>query len=74
MKLAFELRNNGIATDIYPTSAKLQKQMKYANDIRAEYVALVGESELANNHVTLRNMESGEQSVVNLSELIEKLK
>lgn len=74
MKQAFELRNNGIAVDIYPTNAKLQKQMKYANDIRAEYVALVGESELANNQVTLRNMESGEQSVVNLTELIEKLK
>jgi len=74
MKQAFELRNNGIAVDIYPTNAKLQKQMKYANDIRAEYVALVGESELTNNQVTLRNMESGEQSVVNLTELIEKLK
>lgn len=74
MKLAFELRNNGIASDIYPTNAKLQKQMKYANDIRAEYVALIGESELANNQITLRNMESGEQCVVNLTELIEKLK
>lgn len=74
MKLAFELRNNGIASDIYPTNAKLQKQMKYANDIRAEYVALIGESELANNQITLRNMESGEQCVVTLTELIEKLK
>lgn len=74
MKLAFELRNNGIASDIYPTKAKLQKQMKYANDIRAEYVALIGESELANNQITLRNMESGEQCVVTLTELIEKLK
>ena len=48
--------------------------MKYANDIRAEYVALIGESELANNQITLRNMESGEQCVVTLTELIEKLK
>lgn len=74
MQVARQLRNEGIACDIYPSAAKLQKQMKYANDIRAEYTALVGETEMAENRITLKNMENGEQTQHSIEELILKLK
>ncbi len=74
LNIARKLRIENISCDIYPSSAKLQKQMKYANDINAEYVALIGDEEMKNNVVTLKNMESGEQSKHTLDELIHKLK
>lgn len=74
MYVARQLRNEGIACDIYPSAAKLQKQMKYANDIRAAYTALVGETEIAENKITLKDMESGEQIRCTIEELILKLK
>ncbi len=69
-KMMKEIRENGIACDIYPTAAKLQKQMKYANDINAQFIALVGEEELGNDLIQLKNMISGEQEEVSLEELI----
>lgn len=74
LNIARKLRIENISCDVYPSSAKLQKQMKYANDINAEYVALIGDEEMKNNIVTLKNMESGEQSKHTLDELIYKLK
>lgn len=73
MKIAHQLRTGNIACDVYPSAAKLQKQMKYANDIRAEYTALIGESEMASNTITLRHMETGEQTSHPVEELINKL-
>lgn len=70
---AHKLRNENISCDVYPTAAKLQKQMKYANDIRAEYTALIGESEMNENKITLKNMETGEQTQHTIEELINKL-
>lgn len=74
MQLAHQLRNENIACDIYPTAAKLQKQMKYANDSSAEYVALIGEAELETKTITLKNMTSGEQTKYTVEELINHLK
>lgn len=74
MQLAHQLRNENIACDIYPTAAKLQKQMKYANDSSAEYVALIGEAELETKTITLKNMTSGEQTKNTVEELINHLK
>lgn len=74
MNVAHKLRNANISCDIYPSQAKLQKQMKYANDIHAEYTALIGESEIAENKITLKNMETGEQTRHTVEELIHKLK
>ena len=68
-----ELRGNGIACEMYPDTAKMKKQFNYANDREIPFVALVGESELANGTVTLRNMETGEQDTVTLAQLVEKL-
>ncbi|HNR85803.1 MAG TPA: histidine--tRNA ligase [Taishania sp.] len=74
MQLAHQLRNENITCDIYPTAAKLQKQMKYANDTHAEYVALIGEAELETKTITLKNMTSGEQTKFTVEELINHLK
>jgi histidyl-tRNA synthetase len=73
MKLMHEVRANGIDCEIYPTSAKIQKQMKYANDRKVQYVALIGEEEMNEELVLLKNMESGEQVEMSIEEVIHKL-
>lgn len=70
MKLVKEIRRNGIDCELYPTPAKMQKQMKYANDIKAQYVALVGADEMAESLIQLKNMETGEQEEMSLEEVI----
>lgn len=74
LKLVKAVRDAGIDCELYPSSAKMQKQMKYANDRGVQFVALVGDGEMNTNTIQLKNMESGEQSAVSLSELIERLK
>ena len=64
MKLVHQLRNKGVSCELYPTASKLQKQMKYANDLNVKYVALIGEEELKNNTIQLKNMETGEQTTM----------
>jgi histidyl-tRNA synthetase len=66
-----EVRANGIDAELYPTfEAKMKKQMKYADDKRVAYVAIVGETEMAENLIQLKNMQTGEQEEVSLDELI----
>ncbi|MFO0495787.1 MAG: histidine--tRNA ligase [Flavobacteriia bacterium] len=74
MKYVHKLRANGVDCEIYPSSAKMQKQMKYANDRNVSYVALVGENELNAGTILLKNMDSGEQVEMNIDEVIVKLK
>lgn len=74
MKIAHRLRNENISCDVYPSAAKLQKQLKYANDTHAEYVALIGEAEMASNEITLKNMTTGDQTKHQFEDLIEKLR
>ena len=69
-----QLREAGIDCELYPTAAKTQKQMKYANDRKVAYVALVGENELSKGIITLKHMESGLQEEISLEALIQKLK
>lgn len=61
LKLANELRANGLRVSVYPEADKLGKQFKYADTIGVRYVCVLGESELAENKVTLKNMQTGEQ-------------
>lgn len=68
-KLVYNLRKNGISAELYPDSVKIQKQMKYANDTKVQFVALLGESELDSQSVQVKNMHSGEQSQLSWSEL-----
>jgi histidyl-tRNA synthetase len=74
MKYVHKLRANGVDCEIYPTSSKMQKQMKYANDRNVSYVALVGENEMNAGLILLKNMISGEQIEMNIDEVIVKLK
>ena len=68
-KLVHELRKNGISAELYPDSVKVQKQMKFANDTKVQFVALLGESELENKTVQVKNMSSGEQTQLSWSDL-----
>ena len=61
MQLAKELRSNNIDCEVYPSAVKLQKQLKYANDRGCAWVVIIGEEELQNQQLSLKNMESGEQ-------------
>ena len=73
-KLASKLRYANIKTDIYPTPAKMKKQMKYADSIGVPYVAILGGNELEKRVVSLRNMITGEQKEVEWDELINVLR
>lgn len=70
---AKELRMQGINVELYPESTKMKKQMSYADSKGIPFVAIVGEAEMAENKVMLKNMKTGEQRLMNLSELIECL-
>jgi histidyl-tRNA synthetase len=58
------LRNEGVRAELYPDAAKMKKQMSYANARQIPYVVLAGESEMEQGKVTLKNMNTGEQSLV----------
>lgn len=68
-----ELRMHGINAEIYPDSDKLKKQLNYANRKGIPWVVLVGESEMAHNRMTLKNMLTSEQTLVTTAELIKIL-
>jgi len=74
LKLVKEIRANGISCEIYPSSVKMKKQMKYANDRGVKNIALVGQNEINENLIQLKNMNSGDQSPMTLSQIIELLK
>ena len=67
-------REAGIRTEIFPDSTKMKKQMTYANAKQIPFVALAGENEMAEGKLTLKNMESGEQSLVTIDEIIKTIK
>ncbi len=69
-KIAKQLRNGGFKTEVYPDNAKLKKQMNYANDKQIKFVILAGEEEIKQNKVTLKNMQSGEQSMLSVEEIV----
>ena len=72
--LASCLRQAGIATLVYPDAAKMKKQMDYANRQQVPFVAFVGENEMRDNTVTLKNMADGTQETLAVGEMIERLK
>ena len=69
LELANDLRKKGIDCEIYPSASKLQKQMKYANDRGVKYTVLLGENELNNETLVLKNMDSGEQVSLKFKDL-----
>ncbi len=66
-----QVRQAGICAEIFPDAAKMKKQMSYANAKNIPYVALVGESEMNEGKLTLKNMVTGEQTSVTVATLID---
>ena len=74
LPIAAQARQAGIRTEVYPDKAKMKKQMSYANAKGIAFVALAGENEIAQQKITLKNMVTGEQQLVSVDELIERVK
>ncbi len=74
MKLTKKLRQNGVDCEVYPSSVKMQKQFKYADNRKVKYVALIGEDELTKGLLQIKNMESGEQKAMTETELLQFFK
>ena len=70
----YKVREEGIRAEIYPDAAKMKKQMSYANAKQIPFVALAGENEINEGKLTLKNMETGEQQMLTIEELIGKVK
>lgn len=70
LEYAAVARKKGVSTEVYPDTVKMKKQMAYANAQHIPFVALVGESELAENRLTLKNMETGEQQQLSIEEAL----
>jgi len=67
------LREKNIACELYPDTAKMQKQFNYANNNNIPYVAIIGENEIKANSITLKNMQSGQQENKSVDQLINLL-
>ena len=73
LPIAAKARQAGIRTEVFPDSAKMKKQMSYANAKEIPFVALAGENEINEGKVTLKNMTTGEQMLVTVDELLKIL-
>src|SRR5690606_9668343 len=73
LPLLYQLRDAGISAELYPTAAKLKKQMSYADAKGVPYVLLLGDEEMQNGLLSLKDMRSGEQEKVNAERLISLL-
>lgn len=65
-----ELRNNNISSELYPNNDKIKKQMNYANNKGVQFVVMIGEDEMKSAQLTVKNMSTGEQNEMSISELI----
>ena len=74
LPLLARLRAAGVSAEIYPDSTKMKKQMAYANAKSVPFVAIVGENEMAEGKVMLKNMATGEQNLLTAEELVQALK
>ncbi len=73
LKLAGELRSAGLRSLVYPEADKLGKQFKYAGQINIPYVCVLGESEIAEGTVSLKNMTTGEQETLARDKLLPRI-
>ena len=73
LRWAKVLREKGMSVEVYPEPTKMKKQMGYADGKKIPFVAIVGGDEMAAGKVMLKDMQSGEQQLVTLEELLEKL-
>ena len=68
------LRKAGISSEVYLNDKKIKTKFKYADKLKIPYVIVIGEDEIKNNVITLKNMENGQQEVLILEEAINKIK
>ena len=73
IEIATKLRNAGINTQIYTNNAKIKNQFKYASRLNIPYVIVIGEDEIKENKISLKNMENGEQVSISIEETIKVL-
>jgi histidyl-tRNA synthetase len=73
LPLLKQLRAVGISSELYPTNAKIKKQMTYANNKGVRFAIMVGEDEMESGILSIKNMKSGEQSNLNITDLIKQL-
>jgi histidyl-tRNA synthetase len=64
-----QLRNLGVRSELYPDAVKLKKQLSYADSKKIPFIIMLGENELINNSITIKNMSSGDQKTVPLKEI-----
>ena len=72
--LQTSLRNAGISAEIYPGESKLKKQMEYANKIGSPAVILYGDDEIKSRKVTLKNLETGNESSIKIEDLANEIR
>ena len=73
MPILSKVRNAGISAEIFPDASKMKKQMSYANAKNIPFVAIIGENEMTEGKVMLKNMETGEQKLLTEDELISEV-
>lgn len=73
LPIVAKVRAAGIRTELYPESCKMKKQMSYADAKKIPFVAIVGETEMAEGKINLKNMLTGEQSMLTIDELIDRM-
>jgi len=73
LELANKLREKGIPTDLYSKKAKLKKQLQYANNNNIPFVIIIGEDEIKNRKYMLKNMKDGNQNLLTIDEIINKM-
>jgi histidyl-tRNA synthetase len=74
IKLAHELRGQGLRVDLYPEADKIGKQFKYASARGLPFVAIIGDEERAQGEVAIKNLRTGVQQTVKRDEVVSKLR
>jgi histidyl-tRNA synthetase len=73
-QLATRLREVGISTEVYPDTSKMKKQMSYANRKAVPHVGIIGETEIQNGTIMLKNLSTGDQKELTIEQCIEELR
>ncbi len=73
IKSASKLREQGIVSEVYLENAKMAKKLTYANKLGIKYVIIVGEEEIAKKQLTFKDMDTGEQQLLTIEEIIDKI-
>ena len=74
MQIIYRLRHENVNAELYPDVAKMKKQMSYANAKNIPFVVMTGEEEMNERKVTLKDMETGEQTSMGIDDLIERMR